>query len=97
MKMIERNYYSVEFKYLEEDETYFSSKTRFDSSGEAVKYAWTVASNYLRELDLLVSWRVRYCFKFIGGEWSSMIVIKNTDPVDLRFFEQVKEGGKSKQ
>ena len=83
MKMrIDKNYYSVDFKYLEEDDgTYFSLQTRFDTCDEAIKYALTIALNYIRELDLLVGWRVRYYFRDAGGEWSSMIVVKSTDLV----------------
>lgn len=38
-----------------------------------------------------------YYFRTASGEWSSRIVVTNTDPVDLRTFEEIKEGGESKQ
>lgn len=98
MKMrTEKNYYSVMINYSEDDDTCFSLQTHFNTAGEAVKYALLIASNYLRELDLRVGWSVRYHFRVGGGGWSSMAVIKNTDPVDLEIFEEIKKGGESKQ
>lgn len=98
MKMrTDKNYYLVEFKYPEDDGTYFLLKTRFDTCGEAVNYASAIASNYLRELDLSVGWRVRYYFRTADERWSSMVVVKNTDPVDSEIFEEIKKGGESKQ
>lgn len=95
MKMrTDKNYYSVAFRYPKDDGTYFSLQTCFDTCGEAVKYALLIASNYLEELDLSIGWCVRYYFRTVDEGWSSMIVVKNTDPVDLRIF---KEGGESKQ
>lgn len=89
MKMrTDKNYYSVDFKYPEDDGTYFSLQTRFDTRDEAIKYALTIALNYIRELDLLVGWRVRYYFRDAGGEWSSMIVVKSTDSVDWSVFSK---------
>ena len=84
---IDKNYYSIMIKYPEDDGTCFSLQTRFDKCGDAVKYAQLIASNYLKELDLRVGWDVRYFFRVVGGGWSSMIVVKNTDPVDLSICE----------
>lgn len=83
----DKNYYSIMIKYPEDDGTCFSLQTRFDRCRDAVKYAQLIASNYLKELDLRVGWYVRYYFRVVGGEWSSMIVVKNTDLVDLRINE----------
>ena len=91
---IDKNYYSIMIKYPEDDGTCFSLQTRFDTCDEAVEHAQLIASNYLEELDLRVGWYVRYCFKTVGGEWSSMVVAENTDTVDLSI---IKKGGESKQ
>lgn len=92
--MIDKNYYLVDFNYLEDDGTYFSSQTRFDTRDEAIKYALIIALNYIKDLDLTVGWRVRYYFKDTVGEWSSMIVANSTDLLDWSVF---KKGGESKQ
>ena len=84
----DKNYYSISIKYPEDDGTCFSLQTRFDKCGDAVKYAQLIASNYFKELDLRVGWHVRYYFRVVGGGWSSMIVVKNTDPVDLSICEK---------
>ena len=84
MKMkTDKNYYSIMIKYPEDDGTCFSLQTRFDTCDEAVKYAQLIASNYLKELDLRVGWCVRYYFKVGGGEWSSMIVVEDTEEEEL--------------
>ena len=88
---IDENYYSVMFEYPEDDGTCFSSQTRFDKCGDAVKYAQIIASNYLKELDLRVRWEVRYYFRTDGGGWSSRIVGDDTELVDSSI---IKEGKK---
>lgn len=94
MRLVTNPYYVVEIKKFGLDESYYSLQTHFDTKGEAIKFAMRIASNYLEDMQMEISWRVTYCFKVPKDGWCSTVVARNTDPVDWSIF---KKGGESKQ
>lgn len=95
MRLVTDSYYVVEIKNFELDESYYSLQTRFDTRNEAIKFAKRIASNYLEDMQMEISWRVMYCFKVLNeDEWCSRVVARNTDSFDRIM---IKKGGESKQ
>lgn len=94
MKSVTDPYYRVEIRKFEADNSYYLLQTHFDTKCEAIKFAMRIASNYLEDMQMNISWRVTYCFKVPKDEWKSTVVAKNTDIVDWSIF---KKGVESKQ
>lgn len=95
MRLVTDSYYVVEIKNFELDESYYSLQTRFDTRNEAIKFAKRIASNYLEDMQMEISWRVIYFFKVLNeDEWCSRVVARNTDSFDRIM---IKKGGESKQ
>lgn len=94
MRLVTDPYYEVEIKKFGLDESYYSLQTHFDTRGEAIKFAMRIASNYLKDMQLEISWRVTYCFKVPKDGWRSTVVARNTDLVD---WSILKKGVESKQ
>ena len=94
MRLVTDPYYEIEIKKFGLDNSYYSLQTHFDTRGEAIKFAMRIASNYLEDMQMEISWRVTYCFKVPKDDWCSTVVARNTDIVDWSIF---KKRGESKQ